>query len=142
MTWVSVGVDEFVWGRQMSEDYYATLGLSPGVSSEEIKKAYRRLAMQYHPDRNGGSLESEERLKKINEAYQVLGDEEKRRYYDLQYQQPFRDNIFKGDAPYEREVDDLISVLSRFFQESFDRRGTGCCRGRGCGCGRWKRRCF
>jgi molecular chaperone DnaJ len=103
--------------------------------------------MQYHPDRNGGSLESEERLKRINEAYQVLGDEEKRKYYDLQYQQPFRDNVFRGSAPYEKDIaDDLITVFFRFFQGDFDKRRTGCCGGRGlgrrCGCGRWKRRNF
>jgi len=58
-------------------DYYMTLGLTPDSSAEEIKKVYRKLAMQYHPDRNGGNPESEERLKEINQAYQILGDEER-----------------------------------------------------------------
>ena len=132
---------------KMNKDYYSTLGLKPSVSSEEIKKTYRRLAMQYHPDRNGDSIESEERLKEINEAYQVLGDEEKRRHYDLQCQQPFRDTTFRDDVSYEKNMaDDLITVVSRFFQGSFDRKRTGCFRGRGLGrrggCRRWKRRSF
>jgi len=56
----------------VTRDYYSTLGLAPDSSAEEIKKAYRKLAMQYHPDTNGGNPEGEERLKGINEAYQIL----------------------------------------------------------------------
>ena len=58
-------------------DYYRTLGLTLEASEQDIKKAYRKLAMHYHPDRNGGNSESEERLKEINEAYRILGDEKK-----------------------------------------------------------------
>jgi DnaJ-class molecular chaperone len=55
------------------------LGVEKEASGKEIKKAYRKLALQYHPDRNQGDPGCEERLKEVNEAYQILGDEEKRR---------------------------------------------------------------
>ena len=80
----------------MTTNYYDTLGLKRDSSAEQIKKSYRKLAMQYHPDRNGGSPKSEERLKEINEAYQILGDEKKRVYYDMQYQRPFQCGVPKG----------------------------------------------
>ena len=122
----------------VTRDYYSIFGLRPDSSAEEIKKVYRKLAMQYHPDRNGGNPESEERLKEINEAYQILGDEKKRRRYDLQYRQPFENSVF-----YEGHVDDdFVSVLRMFSQMGFDMRRTGGCRRRGFGrggCGRWKR---
>jgi molecular chaperone DnaJ len=63
-------------------DFYSVLGVSRDASDEEIKKAYRKLAMQYHPDRNGGSKEAEERFKSITEAYDVLRDPSKRAAYD------------------------------------------------------------
>ncbi len=63
-------------------DYYSVLGVSRDASDEEIKKAYRKLAMRYHPDRNGGSKEAEERFKEITEAYDVLRDPNKRAAYD------------------------------------------------------------
>ena len=63
-------------------DYYATLGVPHAASDDDIKKAYRKLAMQYHPDRNNGSSESEEKFKEITEAYDVLRDGNKRATYD------------------------------------------------------------
>ena len=64
------------------KDYYKILGVDRNASEEEIRKAYRKLALQYHPDRNPDDKQAEERFKEINEAYQVLSDSEKRSVYD------------------------------------------------------------
>ncbi|AYE33369.1 molecular chaperone DnaJ [Clostridium septicum] len=65
-----------------NKDYYASLGLEKGASDEEIKRAFRKLAIKYHPDKNQGNKEAEDKFKEINEAYQVLSDPEKKARYD------------------------------------------------------------
>jgi curved DNA-binding protein CbpA len=64
------------------KDYYQILGVERSASADDIRKAYRKLAMKYHPDRNPGNKQAEEKFKEMNEAYQVLSDKEKRARYD------------------------------------------------------------
>ena len=63
-------------------DYYEVLGLQKGASEEEIKKAFRKMAMKYHPDKNPGDKSAEEKFKEVNEAYSVLSDADKKAKYD------------------------------------------------------------
>ncbi len=85
----------------MSEDYYQILGVQKNAGDEEIKKAYRKLAMKYHPDHTKGDKSAEEKFKKISEAYAVLSDKEKRKEYDTFGSEGFRqrfsqEDIFRG----------------------------------------------
>jgi DnaJ-class molecular chaperone len=74
----------------MSENYYKTLGVDEKASKEEIKKAFRTLSMKWHPDKNlSNKEESVSMFQKINEAYETLGNEEKREQYDMMHQNPF-----------------------------------------------------
>lgn len=72
-------------------DYYNTLGIAKGASQDEIKKAYRKQALKYHPDKNPGDKEAEKNFKKISEAYEILSDDQKRRMYDQ-----YGPDAFKG----------------------------------------------
>ena len=65
-----------------NKDYYKILGVDENASTDELKKAYRRLAKEYHPDRNKGDQRAEERFKEVNEAFSILGDANKRKKYD------------------------------------------------------------
>lgn len=85
----------------MAEDYYRILGVEKGAAQEDIKKAYRKLALRHHPDRNPNNREAEEKFKKISEAYAVLSDPEKRKQYDSfgsdQFSQRFsQEDIFRN----------------------------------------------
>ena len=81
-------------------DYYERLEVSKDASGEEIKKAYRRLAMKYHPDRNPGDKEAEAKFKEINEAYDVLKDDQKRAAYDRYGHQAFANGGMGGGNPF------------------------------------------
>jgi molecular chaperone DnaJ len=98
-------------------DPYDVLGVDRQASGPEIKAAYRRLALQYHPDRNPGDRAAEEKFKQISLAYAVLGDEGKRAHYD-------RFGADAGDAPFGSDAD--IRVVTDFFDAVFgDLFGTG-----------------
>ena len=71
-----------MYGRGETDDLYQVLGVSRDASAAEIKKAYRQLVRKYHPDANPGNKEAEEHFKKINQAYEVLSDAQKRAQYD------------------------------------------------------------
>ncbi len=95
------------------QDYYRTLGLEVGAGEEEIRKAYRRLAFECHPDRNPGDREAEEHFKQISEAYACLADPEKRERYDRGRSGGFRaDESRGGSSSYgrEEEFEDLFSA--------------------------------
>jgi molecular chaperone DnaJ len=95
-------------------DYYQLLGVSRDATSEEIKKAYRKLALQYHPDRNQGSKEAEGRFKEVTEAYEVLRDSEKRAMYDRYGKQGVRGAGAGAGGP-SFDFSDAIEVFMRDF---------------------------
>jgi len=93
------------------KDYYEILGVSKSASAEEIKKAYRKLALKYHPDKNNGDKNAEAKFKEISEAYAVLSDKDKRLQYDTYgsngfHQRYSQEDIFRGF--------DLNSILRQF----------------------------
>lgn len=96
------------------KDYYETLGVSEGVTGEELKRVYRKLAMKFHPDRNPDKKQAEERFKEISEAYYVLSDAGRRRQYDLA-----RKGGFAGSQEWTQgfDFDDVMSMFG-------SRRGT------------------
>lgn len=96
-------------------DYYEVLGISQQCGDEEIKKAYRKLALQYHPDRNPGDRDAEERFKEAAEAYEVLHDPQKRRLYDAYGFEGVRGAGFSGFSGF----DDIFSSFGDIFQEFF-----------------------
>jgi molecular chaperone DnaJ len=96
-------------------DYYEILEVSKNASGGEIKKAYRRLALKYHPDRNEGDKEAEERFKEAAEAYEVLSDQEKRGLYDRFGHAGLQQSGFTGF----RDFDDIFSSFGDIFEEFF-----------------------
>lgn len=92
-------------------DYYETLGLQKNVSDDEIKKAYRKLAMQYHPDRNAGDKAAEEQFKEIAEAYEVLRDPQKRATYDRFGHAGLRGGTGGGYRDFEFDLSDALRTF-------------------------------
>lgn len=96
-------------------DYYEVLGVEKGASKDEIKKAYRKLAMQYHPDRNPNDKEAEEKFKEASEAYEVLGNDDKRAKYDR-----YGHSGLKGGQDFhDMNVNDIFSHFSDIFGGAF-----------------------
>lgn len=112
----------------MKRDYYEVLGISRDASENEIKKAYRTLAMKYHPDRNPGDKTAEENFKEASEAYEILKDPQKRRRYDQ-----YGHNNLKGNysdfGGFEFDLSDALrtfmseGIFGDFFSTSTQRRG-------------------
>ena len=89
-------------------DYFAILGVPPEASDEEIKKAYRKLALQYHPDRNQGNSHAEAKIREINAAYEVLGDPESKKSYELLRFGGFEKSPFGAGAETEEAIDPAV----------------------------------
>lgn len=99
----------------MAEDYYKVLGVDKKASGDEIKKAYRKLALKYHPDKNPGDKPAEETFKKISEAYAVLGDEKKRKQYDsFGSQEAFNRNFSQEDIFRGFDLNEILRDLGGF----------------------------
>jgi len=105
-------------------DYYKILGIDRDAGEEEIKRSYRRLAMEYHPDRNPGDREAEEKFKEASEAYEVLRDPQKREIYDHYGHEGLRGTGFTGFRGFE----DIFSTFGDIFEDFF---GFGTTRGGG-----------
>jgi len=99
----------------MSKSYYQILGVGKDASAEAIKKAYRKLAMKYHPDRNQGDAEAEEKFKEAAEAYEVLSDLQKRRIYDAYGKEGLRNSGYSGPGSSE----DIFSHINDLFGDLF-----------------------
>ncbi|MAM23177.1 MAG: molecular chaperone DnaJ, partial [Croceibacter sp.] len=107
----------------MKEDYYDILGISKGASDAEIKKAYRKKAIKYHPDKNPGNEEAEAMFKKAAEAYEVLRDPQKRARYDQYGHQAFDGSGGFGGGG--MNMDDIFSQFGDIFGGAFGGGGGG-----------------
>lgn len=113
------------------KEYYEVLGVKKGASAEDIKKAYRKLAVKYHPDKNPGNKEAEERFKEINEAYAVLSDPKKKEQYDQFGSAGFHQRFSQEDIFRGFDVGDIFKdagfstddIFSRIFGGGFQQRG-------------------
>src|SRR6187551_1213288 len=95
-------------------DYYEILGVNKTASADEIKKAYRKVAMQFHPDRNPGDKSAEEKFKEAAEAYEVLSDQDKRAQYDRFGHAGVRG---AGGSGHASNMDDIFSQFGDIFGE-------------------------
>ncbi|RKX83424.1 MAG: molecular chaperone DnaJ [Spirochaetes bacterium] len=108
-------------------DYYEVLGVPRGASRDEIKKAYRKLAIKYHPDKNPGDKTAEEKFKEATEAYEILADDKKRQAYD-QFGFAGVEGMSGGAQDYStvfRDFEDIFGDFGGFFDSFFGRSGRG-----------------
>ncbi|MFH1830825.1 MAG: molecular chaperone DnaJ [Pseudomonadota bacterium] len=105
----------------IKQDYYKVLGVDRSCSDAEIKKAYRRLALKYHPDRNPHDPEAEEKFKEASEAYEVLTDSQKRQIYDVYGHRGLEGSGFHGFT----NMDDIFASMGDIFEEFFGGVGLG-----------------
>lgn len=104
----------------VKKDYYLVLGVARDAAPEQIKRAYRQLALKHHPDRNPGSKEAEERFKEAAEAYSVLADAEKRSVYDRFGHDGLRGEGYQGFSGFDSSVfEDFEDILGNLFGFSF-----------------------
>src|SRR6185503_15248328 len=96
-------------------DYYSVLGVGKTASDDDIKKAYRKLAMQFHPDRNNGSREAEEKFKGITEAYDVLRDPDKRAAYDRYGEAGLRGGAGGQSGFHHVDLSEALNIFMRDF---------------------------
>ncbi len=99
-------------------DYYEVLGVSRGASEEEIKKSYRKLALNYHPDRNPGDKQAEEKFKEAAEAYAILSDKDKRAQYD-QFGHSLGGSGFQGFRGFEGQFEGFSDIFGDLFEDFF-----------------------
>ena len=95
----------------MAENFYNILGVSETATKDEIKKAYRTLQMKYHPDKNPGSQECINMTQKINEAYETLGDEQKKQEYDMMKNNPFMRMDSQGPHNMDIPLNDIFNMM-------------------------------
>ncbi len=100
------------------EDYYSILGVSRNASEDEIKKAYRKMALKYHPDKNPGNKEAEEKFKEVSQAYDVLHDSDKRATYDRYGAAAFDSNARGGGYTYSGNFRDAADIFNEVFGSS------------------------
>jgi curved DNA-binding protein len=113
----------------MADDYYQILGVQKIADPEEIKKAYRKLALKYHPDRNPNNPTAEEKFKKISEAYAVLSDQEKRKQYDNFGSDQFSQRFSREDIFRDFDINQILRDLGFGGRPGAGRRGSFSFRG-------------
>lgn len=107
--------------RALADDYYQVLGVSKDATPEEVRKAYRKLALRYHPDKNPGDAAAEKKFKEVSEAYEVISDPQKRKAYDERGKAGVRDMGFEGF----QNTEEIFSHFGDLFGDLFGGRFGG-----------------